>query len=331
MRTRALPAIFTTLLAGALLPSGAGAAGGPVMPIGTSGAYHAGLEDPSGDATYYTLAANGETTALRVSDTPDRGGRTLNAHYYNGNLFIPTVAIDGTTAGISEDGGTLVLIKLRRRFPEPQTKFRLLSPRTLRPIRTIVLRGDFVFDSISPDGDTLYLVHYVDPADPNVYEVRAYDVEARRLLPDPIIDTRLAPQVMRGMAMTRASSPDGAWAYTLYDGGGGHHAEPFVHALDTENARALCIDLPMLADLAFGRLRDVRLAPSEDGATIGVLDGEGAAIATIETGSWEVTEGAPQPAEADAAGIGALPFVAAGGALLVALLVVGGATRRAGR
>ena len=45
---------------------------------------------------------------------------------------------------------------------------------------------------------------------------------------------------MRGQPLTRATSPDGRWAYTLYDGAG---KEPFIHALDTSTRSARCIDL----------------------------------------------------------------------------------------
>ncbi len=43
--------------------------------------------------------------------------------------------------------------------------------------------------------------------------------------------------------MTRATSPDGGWEYTLYDGGGAH---PFIHALDVVEGATVCIDLEML-------------------------------------------------------------------------------------
>ncbi len=51
---------------------------------------------------------------------------------------------------------------------------------------------------------------------------------------------------MRGRPLTRASSADGRWAYTLYDGAG---KTPFVHALDTSRRSAHCIDLEMLAGI----------------------------------------------------------------------------------
>jgi len=46
---------------------------------------------------------------------------------------------------------------------------------------------------------------------------------------------------MVGYAMTRTTSADGRWVYTLYQEPSG---ESFVHALDTVGAAAYCIDLP---------------------------------------------------------------------------------------
>ena len=41
-------------------------------------------------------------------------------------------------------------------------------------------------------------------------------------LPEPIIDPPELDEAMRGMPITRAASPDGRFAYTLYDGAGEH-------------------------------------------------------------------------------------------------------------
>jgi hypothetical protein len=65
---------------------------------------------------------------------------------------------------------------------------------------------------------------------------------------------------MRGNPLTRATSADGRWAYTLYDGGGG---TPFVHALDTVSGSAHCIDLVTLS--AKTDLSKVRLAVAAGG------------------------------------------------------------------
>ena len=70
---------------------------------------------------------------------------------------------------------------------------------------------------------------------------------------------------MRGMPVTRSSSPDGRFAYTLYNGAGEH---PFIHALDTVEKSARCIDLHGL--MGFQRLGELKLDVSPDGGSISV-------------------------------------------------------------
>ena len=71
--------------------------------------------------------------------------------------------------------------------------------------------------------------------------MRAYDVGSGRLLPGAIVDRREPGEKMQGAPVTRASTRDGGWAYTLYARGS---ATAFVHALDTRHRAAFCIDLP---------------------------------------------------------------------------------------
>ncbi len=158
-----------------------------------------------------------------------RAGAPL-ARSLDGRFTIPAVAYDGSPGGLSADGRTLVLINPRTGFPRRITTLAVLDTQRLRARDVIRLTGDFSFDAISPDGRLLYLVQYLSQRDPTRYLVRLYDLEAGRLLPEPIIDPREVGDVMRGTPITRAASPDGRWAYTLYDGAGEH---PFIHALDT--------------------------------------------------------------------------------------------------
>jgi hypothetical protein len=60
---------------------------------------------------------------------------------------------------------------------------------------------------------------------------------------------------MQGIPLTRATSLDGRFAYTLYQRPEG---EPFIHALDTARGAAACIDLPALEG---ADLQSVRLVP----------------------------------------------------------------------
>jgi len=74
--------------------------------------------------------------------------------------------------------------------------------------------------ALSPDGATLYLIQYTSRRDPTRYEVRAYDLPRDRLRPGAIVDPREPDERMRGFPITRSTSRDGRWAYTLYDGAG---------------------------------------------------------------------------------------------------------------
>src|SRR5207244_8715373 len=131
----------------------------------------------------------------------------------------------------------------------------------------IDLLGGFSVDAISPDGSRIFLINYLSPNDPTRYAVRSFDISAMKLDPKPIVDPRNPSEKMRGNPLTRAASVDGRWAYTLYDGGG---ATPFVHALDTRDASARCIDLDRLDRATPGRLR---LRLTDGGRTVDVVDG----------------------------------------------------------
>jgi hypothetical protein len=186
----------------------------------------------------YVAFATGDGTVLEVISR--RGGRVLNYSILSGNYGIPMVAYDGTADGLARDGRTLVLgdvsggPTLRK-----SSSFAVVDVRRLRLRQTIRLRGDFAFDALSPDGRMLYLIEHLSIPNSR-YRVRAYDRFAGELLAKPVTDARRWQSVMQGVPVARATTRDGRWAYTLY--GGNDH--PFVHALDTAKAKALCIDLP---------------------------------------------------------------------------------------
>ena len=146
----------------------------------------------------------------------------------------------------------------------------------------MTLRGDFSLDAVSPDGSMLYFIQYLSRKDPTEYAVRAFDREGGRLVPEPVVDKSEPGEEMRGNPVSRATSSDGRWAYTLYDGGG---KTPFVHALDTVSVEAHCIDLDALAgrvDLTNLRLR------LRNGSLAVVSASE--RVAVIDTASFQVGE-----------------------------------------
>ena len=230
MRSRSM--LFWTVLLMAAAAFNPGTAAGEGLPastgldIGTSG-----VTDGAG-SRYVTLRTGANTVVART----DVGtGKVRQSATLPGAVTTPAVAYDRTAGGLSADGRTLVLIRPRAGFPRTQTTFAVLNAPNLGVRKWITLRGDFSFDAISPDGKLIYLVRYLSRIDPTKYEVRAYDLETERLLAQPIVDPEEPDEQMGGHPLTRSTSPDGRWAYTLYRGSGGH--EPFIHALDTVGAQ----------------------------------------------------------------------------------------------
>jgi hypothetical protein len=272
-----------TLVAAAVLAATARADGLPVVNVDVGAT---GVATPEELVRYVALPARRDTFVARVAQA---GGEVLDSRLLPRRFTIPAVAYDGSAGGLSADGRTLVLISPRRGFPRAKTAFAILDAERLRVREVVTLRGDFSFDAISPSGSWLYLVQYVSRRDPARYLVRLYDLRSGRLLREPVIDPREVGDVMRGSPITRAASPDGRWAYTLYDGAGEH---PFIHALDTSGRTAVCIDVHGLA--GHPSLFDLRLDVSGDGGTIAVLDG-GNPVALANTATFEVSE-PPDPA-----------------------------------
>lgn len=235
----------------------------------------------SATARFVSLpAGKGRTLVARVRRD---GGQVLRSRVLRGGLTIPAVAYDGSASGLSADAGTLVLIRPRARFPQPRTRLAVLDAKRLRVRSRLTLRGDFSFDALSPDGRTIYLIEYRSRRDPTRYAVRAYDLRSDRLLRAPIVDPREPDERMRGLPVTRETSADGRWEYTLYDGAGSH---PFVHALDTARGEAACIDLDALT--SSDRIYELRLR--SDGRDLSVLDGR-TVVASIDRTTFRV--GAP--------------------------------------
>jgi hypothetical protein len=252
------PGIFIAALVALVLVPLAHADG---LPVSDAGAPAIAGGD-NGGARFVALPTPHGTAVARF------GGVVYTSRVLTGRYTVPVVALDHTSSGLSKDGSTLVLITPRRSFPRARTTFAVLDAPTLRLRETVVLDGDYSFDALSPDGTRMYLVHYQSRTDPTRYEVRAFDLANDRLLPEPVVDPTEVDEQMRGFPVTRTTSADGRFAYTLYDGAG---KTPFVHALDTGNGEARCIDLDMLA----GRqdLYDLRLSLSLGGTRLAVLKG----------------------------------------------------------
>jgi hypothetical protein len=255
--------LAAAILAAVLAPS-ARADGGPSPGVFQGGP---GVADPKHGVRYVALnAARSRWTVLARINMRD--GSVAAWGSLRGSYGVPMVTFKGDVGGLSPDGRMLIVgaTSSGGHLLRSISRFEVVDVRTLRTRATIALRGDFSFDAVSPDGDTLYFIQHTSLKDFQRYRVRAYDLASARLRPDAIVD-RTEPN-MRGYPLDRVSSPGGAWVYTLYQGD-----EPFVHALDTVHAQAVCLDVPWRGSQ--NRLYRMHLALRNHGRRLAVVNPHG--------------------------------------------------------
>jgi dipeptidyl aminopeptidase/acylaminoacyl peptidase len=227
----------------------------------------------------YAITRSQDATTIRAL----RGDTVIATGKVDGHWGIPAVTSVGQAGGLSPNGKTLVLSTpptyagLRS-----ESQLLLLATRTLTLEKTVTLAGEFGYDAISPDSRTLYLLQHVSTHDLISYRVRAYDLRQDRLLKRVIV-AKGETETMRGWPVSRATSRTGAWVYTLYHRESG---APFIHALNTAQRYAVCIDLTWqpAADEAW----TVRLKLSTDGRTLLVRQ-SGATVSTVDTKTFRVS------------------------------------------
>jgi hypothetical protein len=295
----------------------------------------------------YRLDARDETPKFTVVGRIDKqGGRLGRWWYLPARYTIPAAAFDDTAGGLSADGSTLVLSRFSWIYP-PRTTGLAIVHTERRPynpppgkgrsptlIDKLSFPGSFSFDAISPDGSTVYLIEHLSKYYGGPYQVRALETKSGKLLPEPIVDPAEPMERMEGVPISRATSRDGRWAYTLYSANeqGEYEKahEPFVHALDTVAGRAVCIDLPQLegqdrfwlrlrVDSAGRRLEVFNRRQRHNGAK---------ALLAVDTRSFEVQE--PGPVATASSGVGPWPPIVALSAIAAALLAWVGVRHRRG-
>jgi hypothetical protein len=266
------------LAAAAVAAAGANANGSPYSPGLVYGWSGVGARDSG-----VRFVAFGMPKSTIVASVRARDGQVLRNRVVRGFYGVPLVSYDGTSGGLSGDGKSLVLASYGP-YPGQKggTRFVVLGTATLDVLRRVALSGSWSFDAISPDASTLYLVEHVSAGPKPRYRVRAYDLNARRLIAGAVVDRLENESVMDGQPVTRAASSDGRWAYTLY---ARDVHEPFVHALDTVRREAFCIDLPLR--LAQPRQMELRLRLTQGGSRLSVIRNR-RSVAAIDTASWEV-------------------------------------------
>jgi len=230
---RRLAVLLAVLAALAAVPSAFAAFPAPYAVQGGQG-----LTSLDGSLRFVATKAGADTLVSAISTD---GGGTLLKQTVHGAYGIPQVTQSGLAAGLYHDGSAFVLQNVGL---EQTSSFVVLGARDLSVLDTIMLPGTFGFDALSPDGSKLYLIQHLTSNDVEHYVVRGYDMATHKLLPGRIADKTQKSWVMQGWAVSRVTSTDGRWAYTLYANPGGY---PFIHALDTVRGIAHCIGLPWKA------------------------------------------------------------------------------------
>ncbi len=142
--------------------------------------------------------------------------------------------------GRSVSGSRIVLQDTANQTTDLVSRFAIVETSLTKPPQMVDLPGDYDYDAVSPAADILYLVSHFSVERPDQYAVRAYDVKAGKLDDGVIADkSAIAEGPMAGRPVSRVATTNGEWVYTAYRG---EHA--FVHALNTANKFAVCIDLP---------------------------------------------------------------------------------------
>ena len=239
-----------------------------------------GVLSPDGSLRYLALSS-GANTVLAEMQTKD--GTLRMETPLLGSYGIPTIVAGGPGAGLSLDGQTLVVGNTAL---DMVSRFLVYNTRTLRMKNAISLDGSFAFDALSPDASRLYLIQHTEASygDYSHYVVRAYDLRTNRLLPGRIADRTQKGWVMDGYPLTRVTSADGRWVYTLYQNGG-VGGYPFIHALDTVRGVAHCIGVPLAGQSG---IYNLVLSLGGGGSTLAVHWKSGRPWLDVNTAAWRV-------------------------------------------
>jgi hypothetical protein len=238
------------------------------------------------DATWGQLVtATTDGAATRVQDLavqPGGGGPSLSLP---GAWRLPTVGADPIPTGVSANGRTIVLVPAGPAAAPNATesRFAIVDRTFVAKPRIVSLPGAFDFDALSADGAVLYVIEHLAGPPEAHYQVRAVDLGTDRLREGVVVDKANLDEAMGGYPIGQLRRSDGM-VFTVYRGA----EHPFIHALSTVDAWAVCIDLPSAgADDAAAAL-DWGLAESADGLAMVAANASLGLAARISSGDLTV-------------------------------------------
>jgi hypothetical protein len=204
----------------------------------------------------------GTSTTIRDLRLPESES---SSQTIDGTWRLPTIGLDPTPVGLSEDGRTIVLVADGATPADGKavSRFAIVDRSRVAAARIVKLAGEFEYDALSPDGSILYVVeHLAGPPDGH-YQVRALDTATGNLREGAVADKNEGDEAMAGRPIAQARRPDGM-VFTLYRGA----EHPFIHALSSVDAWALCIDLPATGPNDAAAAPDWGLTATIDGRSI---------------------------------------------------------------
>ena len=236
----------------------------PTAPTPSAGVFLAGTAGDSGPVTAYDRANLGRRFVL------PRGLRAADGTAYfslRGSELRRYDPLTGRRTRSYELNGTwtLAAVSATARWvvlSRGSTEVRVLDAETGETAHRLKLPGAFLVETISSEGDFLFLQqNFVDGR----YAVRGYDLAAGTLLQGSLA-TKGETVLMQGVAADTVASPDGRWLLTLYVDTKRNAA--FVHALNIVDRFPLCIDMPPCPKCTVAQLRRWALALAPDGRTL---------------------------------------------------------------
>jgi hypothetical protein len=267
-----LGSLLIVVVALAIVPSAFAAFPGPMAVQGGKG-----LANFDKSLHFVAVKAGADTKIAAV----DADGTTVMSRTVSGSFGTVVLTPNGLGGGLFQDGSAFVLQNVGLKST---SSFMIVGASDLATRNTITLKGTFGFDALSPDASKLYLIQHTSIQDIQHYIVRAYDLNANKLLPGFVADKTQKGWVMQGWAVNRVSAPGGRWVYTLYANPGGY---PFVHALDTVRGVAHCIGLPWTASDQ-SPVFNFQLAL--ESSSLAVKWSDGRVWKHIDTRSWHVSK-----------------------------------------
>jgi hypothetical protein len=227
---------------------------------------------------YYTVTQL--TGSARLSAIDPASGRTLTQTTIPAGYTLPDFGYAGTSAGLSPNGQWLALTSQGKQAGGVVTNFLVGSTFLSDPFVSVQVDGNFSFDALSNDGQSLYLIQRM--ADPNHYQVRLYDIGARSLVARPVVDKREPNEPMEGIRGDSIADPNGNQVFTVYL----RDAGPFIHALPLINQPfAWCVDLPSKGANDMQQQFHWSLAIGRQGGSVYVVNTSLGMVAEMTTGN----------------------------------------------